>query len=181
MQDIYIILSFSGTLFSKFLKAISELTYPHVSISLHEDIRVAYSFGRKIVRNPLIGGFVEEHQNKGVYAVFDSDCKILKLTITDEQYNKLLTIIEKFKSNSKVYKYNYMGLVYTYFNRPQNLRHRFTCTQFVATVLKESGIADFGKPASLVRSDEYNYIPGVKLIYKGKFNAYKVNNLMLLT
>lgn len=172
MRNVYIMLSFSGTCFSRFLRRVSGIKYPHVSISLSKNLNTLYSFGRKRPRNPFIGGFVEEHQNKGVYGLFDSECEVLELPVEDKAYEELGSLINNIKNNRFDYTYNKRGLVFTYFHIARPLDFRFTCTQFVAWVLKNSKAVKFAKHESLVLPTDYYNISGVHSIYRGKFNKY---------
>ena len=88
MKNIYIILSQSGTEISKMLRAITKEQYNHSSICITDTFNEFYSFGRKKLNNPLIGGFVLENAFKHVFGKFKTvPCMILKLGITDKQYD----------------------------------------------------------------------------------------------
>ena len=60
MKRIYIILTYSGTVLSRIVKAYTGAEYSHVSIGLDENLTKMYSFGRLNPYNPFIGGFVHE-------------------------------------------------------------------------------------------------------------------------
>ncbi len=168
MERIYLVLTATGTLFSKFLGLITGARYNHVSLGLDDDIEEFYSFGRKIIWFPLIGGFVVERADKGVYKVFrDTSCLIYRLEIEDRQFDQLKICIEGFKKNQHLYKYNLIGLLGVVFNIPLKRKNRFFCTQFVATMLDECGIHSFQKDLSLVTSDDFHEIPGLRRVYEG--------------
>ena len=69
MRDkyIYILLTDTGTWFSKLVKFYTKAPYNHASISLDDNLEELYSFGRKVYFNPLSAGFVKEALNQGVY------------------------------------------------------------------------------------------------------------------
>ena len=69
-KKIYIVLSQTGTWFSRAIKFFTKDPYNHASISLDKELNHMYSFGRKKVNNPLRGGFVREYTDKGVFAKF---------------------------------------------------------------------------------------------------------------
>ena len=168
MERIYLVLTATGTLFSRFLGLITRARYNHVSLGLDDDIEEFYSFGRKIIWFPLIGGFVVERANKGLYKVFsDTACLIYKLEIEDWQFDKLKVCIDNFKKNQHIYKYNIIGLLGVMFNIPSKRKNRFFCTQFVATMLDECGIYSFKKDLSLAAPDDFHKIPGLVKIYEG--------------
>lgn len=176
MQKIYIMLSMSGTKFSKFLKFLKpSLKYPHVSISLDKSMETLYSFGRQNLRKPWIAGFVEEHPDTGVFGMFNPDCEILEVEITDKQYKEIKDLIDEFKRNTKEYHYNFFGLAFSYFHIPRHLNNKFTCTQFVAWILTNCNIEIIDKPTSLIYPTDYYNIPRSKIIYSGKLHKYKSN------
>lgn len=176
MKKIYIMLSMSGTKFSRFLRALRpSFKYPHVSIALEEDLSTSYSFGRQNLTKWWIAGFVEEHPNTGVFGKFDPKCEILEIEVTDEQYEAIGELINEFKKRVKEYRYNYFGLVFSYFSVPRHLNNKFTCTQFVAWVLTNCNVNIVDKPTSLIYSTDYYKMPKCKLVYSGKLHEYKVN------
>ena len=173
MNNVYIVLSMSGTKFSKFLKFFLKSEFTHVSISFDDNIDTLYSFGRKKYYTPWIAGYTEEHPYTGVFDMFNPKCEILKLSLTDKEYNKLKETIEDTAKHADEYGYNFKGIVYTYFKHRQKLDKRFTCTQFVAYSLSESGVPmPLDKDASLVLPEDYYYIVDVKSIYKGRIRDY---------
>ena len=168
VESIYLVLTSTGTLFSRFLGLITGARYNHVSLGLDDDIEEFYSFGRKIIWFPLIGGFVVERADKGVFKVFsDTACLIYMLEIEDGQFEKLKVCIDNFKRNQHLYKYNLIGLLGVMFNIPLKRKNRFFCTQFVATMLDECGIYSFHKDLSLATPDDFHRIPGLVKIYEG--------------
>ena len=70
MKNIYIILTQSGTLFSKAIKLHTRDPYNHASISFDKSLEIMYSFGRKRRYNPIDTGFIEENFNRGLYPYF---------------------------------------------------------------------------------------------------------------
>lgn len=168
---VYVVLSMSGTKFSRFLRFFSKLEFTHASLSFEKDLSTLYSFGRKKVRMPWIAGFTIEHPNTGIFGLYDADCEVLELKLSEKDYNSLKCYVDKVLENGDFYRYNFKGLIYTYFNRPQSLNRRFTCTQFVATALNKGGNIKFDKDVSLVLPIDYYSLP-CKSIYKGKLKKY---------
>lgn len=172
--NVYIMLSMSGTRFSKFLRFFSHLEFTHVSISFDKDLKTLYSFARKNYYMPWIAGFVEEYPNAGILGKFDPTCEILELELTERQYKDLKIEINDFKINQKIYGYNFLGLIFAYFNIPHRLNYNYTCTQFVAKVLSDNGLlVALNKDVSLIRPNDYYNIPNIKSCYKGKLHNYQ--------
>ena len=97
-KKIYIVLSMSGTGFSKFLRLMTQKPYTHVSVSLLENIDIMYSFGRRSMIFPIKSGFVYETFNKGVLKKYNAYGQIFELSVTEEQYGKLIVEIEPWSS-----------------------------------------------------------------------------------
>lgn len=171
MYKIYLVMTATGTLFSRFLNLFTKAGYNHVSLCLDDNIEVFYSFGRKVIWFPLIGGFVTEQANAGIYKAFsDTECLIYELKISDAKFKRLRAEVDKFIRDRHRYHYNLLGLLGVMLNRPLKRKNRFFCTQFVATMLKESGIHDFRKDTSLATPHDFHGIPGLTPVYEGRLS-----------
>ena len=94
-KSIYIILSQTGTMFSKALKFFTGAEYNHASISLSPTLNKMYSFGRLNPYNPFIGGFVQEGKDIGTFKRFSkTKAMVLEIKINCDQYEKIKFMIE---------------------------------------------------------------------------------------
>ena len=169
MKNIYIILSHSGTIPSKLVKLYTRNKYSHVSISLDNDLKEFYSFGRKTLYNPLNSGFIIENKNSLFYKRFkNTKCTIIKLTVTKEQYDKLISIIDEYKNNKDIYKYDFVGLILRVVHIKLNRKNYSYCTKFLKKVLEESDIFNFNK--DFIKPDNFLNIPNTEIVYSGKLN-----------
>lgn len=172
-KPIYILLTDTGTWFSKMIKLYTRFPYNHASIALDEGLKDLYSFGRKVYTNPFSGGFVKERMDQGVfYHQKETKCVLYKLTVNEEQYSQILRVIYQFESFSASYKYNLMGIFAIAINMRLKRDNAFTCSQFVATVLKMSGFEFLKKCPELMRPDDFLDLPSLELIYEGKLHEY---------
>lgn len=172
-KKIYIMLSFTGTALSRVVKTVTMREYSHVSISLDKEFNSLYSFGRTRPRNPLSGGFVKEEINTGTYKIFkNTKCTVYSLEVTDEQHKKLSKIIDSFLINKDSFRFNVVGLLGPIINVPMNREFHYFCSQFVSKALYEAGIYDFGKDFGLVKPLEFETIPNMTKVYKGKLSEY---------
>ena len=106
-KSIYIVLSQTGTVFSRALKFFTHAEYNHASISLTPTLDKMYSFGRLNPYNPFIGGFVEEGKNIGTFKRFyKTQAMVLEFKVSPEKYNAIQYFIEYFKNNRKEFHYN---------------------------------------------------------------------------
>lgn len=171
-RSIYIVLSASDTLINRALGFLSKEEYPHVSIILDIESEVSYSFGRKVWFIPFIGGFIEETPYDDFHKRILTHCEVLKFEVSDKDFRKLKRKIQQFKKDSKKYHYNFMGLWFMFWNKSHKLDKRYTCTQFVASLLNSCSNVSFEKDVSLVRAEDYRGIDGVTYIYSGLYNLF---------
>jgi hypothetical protein len=86
---VYILLTDTGTLFTKSIKTYTKAPYNHASISFDRDLNDMYSFGRKNPNNPIHGGFVKEDIFTGTYSKYpETTCVIYKLEVTERDIGK---------------------------------------------------------------------------------------------
>ena len=56
---------------------------------------------------------------------------------------------------------------------PLRRRRHFVCSQFVAHVLRQSGLWPLEKEVSLARPQDFAALPGARLVYQGRLNDYR--------
>jgi hypothetical protein len=173
---IYILLTDTGTWFSKMIKLYTRAPYNHASLALDENLNELYSFGRKVYYNPLSAGFIKEGVNRGVFFYKkDTRCILYKMVINEEQYMNLLKKIQEFKSYQDQYRYNLIGVMGIALNKRIVRDNAFTCSQFVASVLKTSGIHLFEKYIEMITPNDFRNIPRLEIVYEGKLHDYYRN------
>ncbi len=171
-KKLYILLSATGTKFSRFLRFASKRYYTHVSISLDKEFTELYSFGRRNLLLPFIAGFVKENPSGGVFAKYPTECIVYELVVSKEEYDEVVIGLEKFKNEYSRYRYNFLGLPLIVFNIPLQRKNHYVCSQFVAYLLSESGVVEFKKHSSLVRPDDFTKIDKCTQIFKGSLIKY---------
>ncbi|MDW5299169.1 MAG: hypothetical protein SA378_03395 [Sedimentibacter sp.] len=170
MKEINIVLTQTNTIISKTLKRLSKKPYNHISISLSDDCSTMYSFGRKIIWFPLVGGFVKEEVNEGIFKMYpETKCKIYKLAITDEEYETVLERLNNFLQDPNKFKYSFLNLFFMYLNVPFSRENHYVCSTFVAYLLW--GIVPIKKEISLVVPDDYNNLK-LEAVYEGELKSY---------
>lgn len=173
-QSLYILMSNTGTNFTKFIGKYTKAPYNHVSLCLDKDLEYIYSFGRRFPSNPLLGGFVREYKDKGTFARFkDTECMIIEIPVSRKQYinvkKQLLTFI-KWK-----FLFLYNPLFFTVaFKFPIKIPICFVCTHFVAHVLQVADIIYFGKrPEETTPNDFMTLTSNYEVIYEGYLREYQ--------
>lgn len=156
MKQVYIMCSHSGTNISKFLRFFTRKKYTHISISLGDDLHTFYSFARRKLNNPFIGGLVVEHPNEGVYGKYkDAICAIYKIKVTEEQYEKIKNLLVNMLADYDRYTYSYISVPLLFFRIPLRRRYKFTCSQFVAYLLEKNGV-NIGTRYELCRPEDFH-------------------------
>ena len=174
MRKIYILLMHTNTIPSKLVKYFTRYKYSHVAISLTEDCYTTYSFGRRSLYNILNGGLSIQNKDGKFFGKFNkTTCKIYELEVTEEQYESVKEKLQYMEKNIDNYKYDFFGIVPRMFGKPVTFKDRFVCSYFVACVLTEANICDFGKDTCLVVPRDFEGIKGFKQIYSGGYLAYE--------
>ena len=109
-------------------------------IVFNPELTEVYSFGRKTVYNPFIGGFVKEDMHSVLFQ--QADCSLYSLTVTHHQFEKMHSYIRVMDIQKEAYRYNFIGLFGVLLKKPIDRKNAFFCSQFVATVLKEGQILE---------------------------------------
>lgn len=169
-KKIYILLTDTGTTFTRLIKLFTKKPYNHASISFDSELSEVYSFGRKRINNPFHGGFVKEDMNNSLFK--HADCAIYSFTVTDAQVQKMKCYIKGIEEDKESYRYNFLGLFGFLLNKPINRKKAFFCSQFVASVLKECNNINFKKPLSLIAPDDLQKVSQFHLVYEGKLKDY---------
>ncbi|ETT86428.1 hypothetical protein MKZ08_11275 [Viridibacillus sp. FSL R5-0477] len=171
---IYILLTDTGTLFSKTIKQYTKAPYNHASIAFDLNLNEMYSFGRRNPRNPINSGFVKEDVLEGIYRAFpQTKCVLYKFEVDEEKIEKMKSIIDKFEKNKELYYYNLLGIVGVAFNEPIEPRNSFFCSQFVGEVLNRAGVIYWDKRTSLVTPNDFRNLPGFEVVFEGMLFEYE--------
>lgn len=171
MKNIYIVLTYSGTVLSKIIKFYTKKRYSHVSIALDIDSDKMYSFGRRTPYNPFFAGFVEESTKEGFFKRFqDAEAMIYTFQVTDEQYEGMKRLIENFAVNQEKYKFNILGLFSVAIHKKIRFKNSFYCAEFVKYVIESQNI-ETNLP-ELIKPEDFTKLKNVRPLYQGKLQDY---------
>ena len=112
--------------------------YGHASIGVDGDEGVYWSFNFK--------GFRRENPRKHEAIVSKSLC--YKLSVTKEEYDKVVEMIEEFQSRRFEWKYNLVGLLLSRLNIKRQKKDHYFCSEFVVEMLQRANVAKFNKNAA---------------------------------
>ncbi len=171
MKKIYIVLTYTGTILSKIVKMYTRKEFSHVSIALDKDLDEMYSFGRLNPYLLLPAGFVHEGKNKGTFKRFKkTKTRIYSLQVADDQYDKLVEVINEIKDNKEAYTFNIIGLFLVAIHLKLRREKSLYCAEFVKYVLEKSNI-DVDLP-EIIKPEDFNNIKGLDVVYNGFLREY---------
>ncbi|WP_226674792.1 hypothetical protein [Rossellomorea aquimaris] len=171
---IYILLTDTGTLFTKSIKKYTKAPYNHASISFDRELTELYSFGRKHPNNPINGGFVKEDIFQGTYSKYPhTTCVIYQLEVTDRNIEKMKRVLNVFKRSRNKFLYNILGVFGVSMNEPVEFSNSYFCSQFVAEILHRSGIKLWDKLPALITPEDFRKHQDFHLVYEGKLFDYE--------
>ena len=112
MKKIYLLFVCTPSIVSRAIKKYTNDSYTHVAISVDPDMKEFYSFARRYSYSPLPAGFVMESLDNNFYRRNPkSQCKILSIDVTEEQYAAVKRKLKFMYENRYEYKYNLVGLL----------------------------------------------------------------------
>ena len=172
-KSIYVVLSQTGTMFSRALKFFTRAEYNHASISLSPTLDKMYSFGRLNPYNPFIGGFVEEGKNIGTFRRFyKTQALVLEFKVSVEKYKAIQYFIEYFKKNKQDFHYNYLGVLFACFKKNHTSSKRFYCSEFVRDCLKVFDVENANELPNIIKPIDFLKLNNKTIVYEGLLKNY---------
>lgn len=161
---VYILLTRSGTWFSRLIHFATQDDYTHASIGLEGPEGPFYSFARKHRHFALPAGLVEE-QVRGRRRPIP--CCLYALTVNDQTYLQLCSRLRAMYRQRKCYHYSLLGALACFLNFPLRRRNHYFCSQFVAEVLESCHAVELPKPSALVRPGDFCFIRELQPVHRG--------------
>lgn len=173
---IYLILTRTGTVFSKIIGSVTGKRYTHASIASDEMLTQMYSFCRDHKEYPLPASFNRED----IFTEVFGSCKtipseVYRIPVSEKQMKRYKEIITHFIYNRDSYSYDLGALLPMALHIPYKMRNnKFVCSVWVGFVLGKSGIAkDMKKHPSLIEPEDFRSLKGAELIYRGDLKKYR--------
>jgi len=166
-ENIYIIVSSTGSDVSEVLSVFTRKQYNHASLSFDKDLNtiISYNGGEKVYPPGLNKEMIEFFNKKK-----DASMMVYSLKATREQKQLIIDRIREI--NEKGSAYNMLGLVFNNSMRPNIM----FCSQFVYSTLKYAGLAYFEKiDGSVIPTDliELDYHRKLEFSYEIFLNEYE--------
>ena len=173
-KKLYIVISQTGSIVSKFIRIVTRDRYNHVSISLDKDLTNMYSFGRVHTYNPFIGGFVKESVESGTFKRFvkNTVAVIMELDIPAELHSEIAKDLAHMYRHRSEYHYNYKGLFLAMFGKARHKIHTFYCSEFLQSFLEKHGIIEPDPDTKVIKPMDFLSLPGGKVLFEGRLRDF---------
>ncbi len=172
-KKVYIVLTQTGTILSKIIKACTGAEYQHASISLNESLTQMYSFGRIFASNPFYGGYVKESPNYGTFKRFyKTKALVLEFNIDESSYLKMKNYLEEMYLKRKEFSYNYLGLIGALFKKKRAKPNKFYCSEFVNYIFLKYKVYDGKILPDIVKPIDFFNAFKNKTVFKGLLSSY---------
>ncbi len=166
-KNVYVFLCGTKTKVSRLVQFFTCRYLSHSALSLDDKFDNMYTFGRFTLKAFPSGFNVEDIRKNILKKHEDCKCKVLRLSVTEEQFDGIKNEIEKYNAEREKYKYAVAGVVLCFFRIPARFRYRRFCSQFVADVLTDgAGIKMPRKPA-LMRPNDFTALEGAEVVFEG--------------
>ena len=176
LYPVYIVLSYTDTLFGHIIRRITKSTFTHAGISLDSDLKKIYTFKYETETHED-GARIEDlawYLHKSDNALIS----VFTFFVGPKVYKIIKDKIDFFMKNNDNTKYSFTNVVNILLNRslandPMNMS--MVCSQFVDTILRVANINLVNKSSNLVIPQDY-YIennPKVYKVYEGYVKDYK--------
>lgn len=171
---IYVIFTKPNTMVSRVIKLATSNPYTHVGVSLDNPFHNFYSFSRKFTYFPLPGGFVQESWNNFNYMSNpDMPLCIIKVPVSDDQYQLMKSKIKAFEVASRKFNYNVIGLLLCKTNVTVKRTNHYFCSEFVHELLISARVIPNLKHSQHVSPHEiYEMLSGQEVMVKGSMSNF---------
>lgn len=165
---VYVLLTDTGTGFSKLSKHITGDPYNHVSLAFDKDLTYLYTYALTTKDNGSGGGLKREDLDmlKGArYSLYE-------MTITKAMYQKLTQRIHHLETHIKETQYNHWGLINAVVGREliPSVGEAMICSQFLASIMADVGVEFFkGRAHSTIKPYEFARNKLLKHVRRGTF------------
>lgn len=167
MAHIYLAMVDTPGVFAYLIRRFLGQKYIHVVISMDEGMEEAYSFGRRNPRIPLSAGFEKEDKEKILRAFPTADYMVCELMCSEEQKNNIRRQLEEDYRQRWHLHYAVLGLPFIVWGRPFYQRGHYTCSSYIARLLRENGIYVSEKHFSLITPKDFWFYPDKRVVFEG--------------
>lgn len=172
MEKLYIALVDTPGFFAWMIRRTIGINYIHVVLSLDEELREAYSVGRRNPFLPFFAGFEKEDLSRISRAFPTARYKIYSIPCTKEQKTQItLQLMDSYRKRFR-YHYCILGLPFLLIGKPFYQRNHYTCSSFIARLLEKNGVLSFSKHFSLVTPRDFYEYDTQNILYEGLLRTF---------
>lgn len=167
-NSIYVLLTDTGTGFSKVSKAITGDPYNHVSLALDSELEYVYTYALVTTDNGRRGGLKRE----SIDMLKGARYSLYEMSITKDMYRKLIARINDMEDNISQTGYNHWGLINTLLGKEifASAAEVMICSQFLASIMADVGVEFFkGRGHSTIKPYDFVRSKLLKHVRRGKF------------
>lgn len=163
-KPVFVILTYTKSTMAKMIKAVTDGTYSHASISLDTSMKNMCSFNRK--------GFVDEDITGTGFMNEGAEYCLYMYLATNDEYNTINGIIEEFQKHRENFKYSIKGLFNYLLNKETEDKDEWFCSEFVSYLLSQANPKLLKRHYSLYSPDDLRTTRKMIKISNGFINAY---------
>jgi len=176
LAKIYIAFVDTPGFFANILHRILKQKYIHVVLAFDRRLEEAYSFGRRNPALPLAAGMEKENPEE-IFRVFPTaEYLICEIDCTAEQKDALFRQVRKDYVRRFHYHYAVLSLFFVWRQKPFYQKNHFTCSSYLAKVLKSVRICDFGKHFSIVTPKDFYEWKDKRTVFEGRLSEFIMEN-----
>lgn len=172
MEKLYLALVDTPGLFASIIRRVTGINYIHVVLSMDEELKEAYSVGRRNPAVPLIAGFEKEDAGKIELAFPTARYRVVSMECTSKQKENIFRQLKACYEQRLHYHYCILGLPMLLWNIPFYQKNHYTCSSFVANILEENGIRLFDKHFSLVTPRDFYELENTRVVFEGTLHEF---------
>lgn len=179
---VFIILTYTGSVFARLVKYFTNDSYTHASISFDSNMNKMLSFnqdGDGLTEENLKEFCKNGKEDVAKYSTFMYMAK-------KDEYNVMKNFVNNIKSKIKTMKYNLLGALRLIpnqfiFGKESEREDKYFCSEFVASILNSANTHIINKAAFLIRPQMLSRIRKFKFIKRGfikNFNPLEIDSII---
>lgn len=170
MTHIYIALVDTPGFFAYLIRNFLKQRYVHVVISADAKLKEAYSVGRRDPAVPVFAGFEKEDKYEILDVFPNAYYRVCELECTYEQKKNIMEKLESdYRMRFRIH-YAVLALPFLLLGLPFYVRNQYTCSSYIARLLKENGICVSDKHFSLITPKDFYEYEGMRTVFEGELS-----------
>ena len=170
MTYIYIALVDTPGLFACFIRHFLKQRYVHVVLSADERLSESYSVGRRNPAVPIFDKNKKEDKYEILHTFPGAYYRVCRLSCTGVQKRRIMEKLREDYDRRFHIHYAVLALPFLVLGIPFYVREQYTCSSYLAKVLKENGITVADKHFSLVTPKDFYEYEEMETVFEGELS-----------